>query len=96
MCFVHAEYPKPEGVKVSRVKCIPWWDAEKPDAAKQAEIVEGIRAYKATKRWQRDQWRYVPSLQQFLLDRMWESPPEPEEPELDQYDQAARDATGGA
>lgn len=80
-----AQYPRADGIEASPFDAIPVWDALQPDAALQTAMLQGLEAWKACKRWRKDNGAYVMSLERWLSTRCWERPPSPTD-DRDEYD----------
>ncbi len=61
-------YPK----KVGKVVAISTFKKIKPDKSLLKEIIEGVKKYKQTDQWKKDNGAYIPNPSTFLNQRRWE------------------------
>jgi hypothetical protein len=66
------EYPSGHG---SKKVSFQRWRELRPDALLRAEIMAGLRAWKASERWDRG---FIKAAELWLRDRLWENPPSAE------------------
>lgn len=61
-------YPK----KVSKQKCIKWFEKNKPDEQLLKTILEQLERFKQTKDWLKDNGQFIPYPDTWLRNRRWE------------------------
>jgi len=61
-------YPK----KVSKQKCIKWFEKNKPDDELLKIMLKQIERFKQTKEWQKDKGQFIPYPDTWLRNRRWE------------------------
>ena len=61
-------YPK----KVSKQKCIKWFESNKPNEQELEIILKQLERFKQTKDWQKDNGQFIPYPDTWLRNRRWE------------------------
>jgi len=71
----------PANRRTGRNAALDLWLSLSLDEGQEQEIIASVTAWAQSDEWRRDGGRFVPAIDRFLRDRLYESPPTPPEPE---------------